>query len=603
MQPSTSTSTPQSLALPSTTSQALAPTSTSQDPLDSIQLTAISSPTDTATIAKPDNNFLQPGITYLPTSCSEVVFQVSTAMVVHYDIYYAPTPLPSFQPSYRSLGDGTLIATPFDEDLRSSHLSLLIIGSLFTIFVRNVFVSYGYVKRGRVKKKTLFYVLLASQVLAPVSLFPVILSYFVEKVNCTAIVHTSYLSAMISLGFLITGILGIKAYKCLENPKILLLLLGLLQSGATAFVLLDVIMTRGARRLTGSCVQASALKFSRYFVAVQFAQSLLICLCFVYASYKSRNSPMARGRMSVRLSMDDLPIQMPPDDDNPQGRGWWDHVPEPTSFLQRNPYQNEKVEGSTFDKTAVMRLPSHLAQHLGSREQRQKTLETRRADLLDVPVDDRLRGRYSPALSQSSRLSRMFPRMNLFRKVLKDELLYTTFITSTCVVVAILAAVGLNFQTPLSVTGWITLNWAIISLLTVHSFSRVVHRREKEAWIQQAALRTNIRTTASGPYTSSRNHSRRGLQTRTPSSKSRSMPREYRGGDPNDPYSDVQPLDGEQREWQFGTIVPSPPPVPLLVRNASPDSMERQEAEFGEVPPLLHDVTSKSQTNSYPRRI
>lgn len=160
--------------------------STSLAKLDTTQLTATPSSTATPTIEKPDNNFLQPGITYLPTSCSEVVFQMSTAMVVHYDIYYAPTPLSSFQPSYRSLGDGTLIASPFDEDLRSSHLSLLIIGSLFTIFMRNAFVSYGYVKRGRVKKKTLFYVLLASQVLAPVGLFPVILSYFVERVNCTA---------------------------------------------------------------------------------------------------------------------------------------------------------------------------------------------------------------------------------------------------------------------------------------------------------------------------------------------------------------------------------------------------------------------------------
>jgi hypothetical protein len=40
-------------------------------------------------------------------------------------------------------------------------------------------------------------------------------------------------------------------YKCLENPKILLVVLGLLQLGATAFVILDVIMTKGARRLTG----------------------------------------------------------------------------------------------------------------------------------------------------------------------------------------------------------------------------------------------------------------------------------------------------------------------------------------------------------------
>lgn len=171
---------------PTHTESLILPSTTLQDELDTIQLTASPSPTG-AVIGKPDNNFLQPGIDdHLATPCDKVVFQLSTAMVVHYDFFYAPTPIPSFQPSYRSLDDGSLLAAPFEADLRSSHLSLLIIGSLFTIFLRNVFVSYGYVKRGRVKKKTLFYVLLASQVLAPVSLFPVILSYFVDSVNCTA---------------------------------------------------------------------------------------------------------------------------------------------------------------------------------------------------------------------------------------------------------------------------------------------------------------------------------------------------------------------------------------------------------------------------------
>lgn len=150
----------------------------------------------------------------------------------------------------------------------------------------------------------------------------------------------------------------------------------------------------------------------------------------VYATFKSRNSPVARGRMSVRLSMDDLPLQMPPDDEgtnnNPHRRGWWDHVPEPNSdsFLNHDPFENEKAGEDGTDsgtKPPVKRLPSHLAQHLGPKEQRQRTLDARHAaEHLEVP-DERLRGRQSPTLSTNSRLSRMFPRVNLFRKVVKDE--------------------------------------------------------------------------------------------------------------------------------------------------------------------------------------
>jgi len=36
----------------------------------------------------------------------------------------------------------------------------------------------------------------------------------------------------------------------------------------------------------------------------------------------------------------------------------------------------------------------------------------------------------------------------------------------------------------LSVAGWLTLNWTVISVLAVHSFGRVIHRHEIEAMMQ-----------------------------------------------------------------------------------------------------------------------
>ena len=39
-----------------------------------------------------------------------------------------------------------------------------------------------------------------------------------------------------------------------------------------------------------------------------------------------------------------------------------------------------------------------------------------------------------------------------------SQLLYTTFIMSTCVIIALLAVIGLNQKTYLNVVGWININ-------------------------------------------------------------------------------------------------------------------------------------------------
>ncbi|KAJ2919001.1 hypothetical protein MD484_g1403, partial [Candolleomyces efflorescens] len=163
------------------------PSLTTTDVLDAIDLTMSVSPTPGATLL-PDNSFLQPVVTPAPTPCHEVVIQLSTALVVKYDEFYPNTPIESFQPAYRALSDGSLISPPLDEEQRSANLSLLVIGALAAVFLRNIYASADYIHRGKVKKKTLFYLLLASQLLAPVSLTPIIVSFFTESVNCTVYV-------------------------------------------------------------------------------------------------------------------------------------------------------------------------------------------------------------------------------------------------------------------------------------------------------------------------------------------------------------------------------------------------------------------------------
>jgi len=115
-----------------------------------------------------------------------VVIELSTTVVIpNFNAYYAPMQIATFKPTYDTLADGSLLTPPYLQDLSDANLSLLIIGALAAIFIRNIFVSADYLRRGKVKKKSLFYVLFISQILSPIALVPVISSYFTNKVNCT----------------------------------------------------------------------------------------------------------------------------------------------------------------------------------------------------------------------------------------------------------------------------------------------------------------------------------------------------------------------------------------------------------------------------------
>jgi hypothetical protein len=166
---------------------------TSTYPLDSLQAiessvsaTGSSLPVDpTPTFASP--YILLPRITPSPTECppNKLVVQLSTAIIIpDFNAFYAPASIEAFVPIYSTLPDGSLLTTPFNDDLRDANVGLLIMGALMMVFARNILVSGDYIRRGKVKKKMLFYVLFLSQILAPVSLAPIILTYFNEKISC-----------------------------------------------------------------------------------------------------------------------------------------------------------------------------------------------------------------------------------------------------------------------------------------------------------------------------------------------------------------------------------------------------------------------------------
>ncbi|KAG6846007.1 hypothetical protein H0H87_011055 [Tephrocybe sp. NHM501043] len=155
-------------------------------------LDVLPSRTTSSTFADPtvfsNSPLLRPRINQIDGCCAnKVIINLSTALVIpDYSLYYSG-PLDSFQPSFYALDDGSLITPPFVEDLSDANLSLLVNGMLTMLFIRNIIVSGDYLRRVRVKKKTLFYVLFLSQILAPIGLIPVIMSSFSQALNCTAI--------------------------------------------------------------------------------------------------------------------------------------------------------------------------------------------------------------------------------------------------------------------------------------------------------------------------------------------------------------------------------------------------------------------------------
>lgn len=92
----------------------------------------------------------------------------------------------SFKPVYYALADGSLVAPPFLSDLHLTHISLVILAFLLTVFARNVWISATFLWGGKVRKKSLLYTVFVSQLLAPLALLPLLVAHFQRLINCEA---------------------------------------------------------------------------------------------------------------------------------------------------------------------------------------------------------------------------------------------------------------------------------------------------------------------------------------------------------------------------------------------------------------------------------
>ncbi|KII93201.1 hypothetical protein PLICRDRAFT_35385 [Plicaturopsis crispa FD-325 SS-3] len=433
-----------------------------------------------------------------PTSLpNQVDIQLSTTInIPNYTRYYHQ-PIESFRPTYVALQDGSLVAPPFLVDMRNASIHLAITGAMLLVFARNTVVSAEYIRRAKVKRKTLFYLLFVSQFLGVVSSIPTIVGYFDQSTNCVYVNAITTIAAALSLGILITGILGVKAYRCLNNSRIVLVMLTLFRTSSTVLTILDLVTVPGEKRLTGDCCRGGAKGFLAVFVIIQCLESAFICGCFVVALWRSRGKPSVRGRISIQLSMADDNDATAEGGDTVDRRGWWDYIPKasgdadarsvngpPDGIISRI---SEKRPPAATLHAHQPSLPSTLHE---SHPPRPTTV--RISEATDTPSERRRESSpaRAPSPTSSTRLSRLMPRMVVFREVMRDELCYTTFITACFVVALVLAVIGISMLTGLS--SWIGVTWIIISVFAMHSFSRVIRRHEHDALLQHPSAWNNV---------------------------------------------------------------------------------------------------------------
>ncbi|KAH7915378.1 hypothetical protein BJ138DRAFT_1055011 [Hygrophoropsis aurantiaca] len=452
---------------------------------------------------------------------NEVVIELSTSVSIpDYNKYYPNTPIDSFVPVYFALDDGSLVAPPFIHDVQLSYSSLIVGVVILMIFLRNIIVSAGYIWRGNIKKKGLLYTLFLSQIFGPSALIPMVVVQFHRSMQCSVVIRISGMSAGLSLSLLITGIFGVKAYRCLDNTRFILIPLLALRTASLILLVLDTIQVDGARSLSGMYCRCSRVSngYEPAFIILMFVESFFVCFCFLYAVWKSHGSAAVRGRISLTLSLEDVGMkeeteikEIVASHHSPSPRAWWDHTPtlESAAFSARSRQRVESIVSPERSIISVVRdhppttQDSHIESHPGvtfprqsstneesNRSRRPRASTVKMSETMEVPSmtrrDDILPFRpASPAFSSLSRITRYIPRMMLFREVMRDELCYTAFITSFTVVCIVLALAGVNSNIDVSSMAWIGFDWTIISCLAMHSFSRVIRRHENEALRQR----------------------------------------------------------------------------------------------------------------------
>ncbi|OCH96527.1 hypothetical protein OBBRIDRAFT_787084 [Obba rivulosa] len=445
-----------------------------------------------------------------PTPNVVVIDLYTTLTIPDYSLYYS-TPIESFRPTFLALPDGSLISQPFIADQKWSNAWLFVYGSLTMLFLYNSVIAGSYIRRVKVKNKSLFWLLFVSQILALAAPVSEVVGAFDFTASCTTVGVTRKIALMSSYSLLMTGVLGFKAYRCLSDTRVVPAILAPLRLAMLCLLGITLSRYRGVRGLSGGCEDGAPSKLLLVVIILQCVESLFICGCFCYAYYTSSRTPADQARLSIRTSAEDRPDSgMPPNKEttepNPPRRGWWDYVPDgspyqlplqPINLMPQGAWQRFSIWmreiqywRSSPPNYAFQRKPSLPGIHPIPQPPRPPSNAS--SNTLPSPVA-RSRSQDAglaydptspPSVSAIRRFIEKVPRMASFRQMLRNELFFTALITGFYMVVSVIMVVGIHKDIYLTSEGWILLDWVLISLLTMYSFNRVVRRNEEEAILQ-----------------------------------------------------------------------------------------------------------------------
>ncbi|KAL5534455.1 hypothetical protein ACEPAG_917 [Sanghuangporus baumii] len=446
-------------------------------------------------------------------SCSvapnEVLLRISTTVLIpDYSSFYTATPISQFRMDYTPFPDGSLIAPPYISEIRRGDWTLLFSGMMLMLFIATSVVAADYIRRVKVKHKVLFYELLISQLCGVVAFAITAATILASNINCRIALVVGGVFTELSAAILLSGILGVKAYRCLSDSKIVLSVIIVLQAASSTMSFLDLAKLEASRRLSLTCNSSTNSILFPLSTTLRFVLALFICSCFVYAVWKSEKLPAAQGRISISLSGQG-PQQQPTGEKGGdlalnRPRGWWDYVPE------RNAKPMEEPRVQTWHIVDDQGFVGNMRYLFGALIKNESSGQTAlrkgsdatlvaspHAQSLSKPPTIQFRensehSRFSVVSraqsatpSKTRSLGPLMNRMKLFREALRNELAYTALITIFNVIATILGLVGVFARSsaidPNVFTGSY---WGILSLLVMQSFRRVVQRHEREALLQ-----------------------------------------------------------------------------------------------------------------------
>ncbi|ELU41482.1 hypothetical protein AG1IA_04483 [Rhizoctonia solani AG-1 IA] len=451
--------------------------------------------------------------TMLPplTTATRTVGIIPFTTTLTVDTFPSPRPanLDAYLPAYAAYGDGSLVTPLYTQSSTNEHIRIFITGALLMLFIRNIFASIDYLRRTSSRDRTLFWLLLISQMWGPVRFIPIAAGFFSKR--------SRFVLAVI-------GIIQLAAY--------VLYIVGLPSTSVTRDLSVLYAVIRSSRR---SATQG------RMSIALSSAVGVA-----------SAVAPIASPRTGE--TMQAQAVQ--------EKRGWWDYVPDshigtgpggPGSpeFLPTN--QSPNNQGTIDDnvhpvETWRSKIVSAIwkrgdAPNLQSRPTSPGVPIPRKSSVhgeepiphpnrsafgtlpekpnpmpelalvdsrtgLATGIESARTGTGARSRGKTSRGTRSImerqtfsgimrmPKMILLRTVMKDELLYTSAVALTCIISTIGLVLGAAKHNLLfGGSLWLEINWAIVSLLVMRSYAQVIARQEREAVLQDpSAWNVAVRT-------------------------------------------------------------------------------------------------------------